>query len=114
MQALKSVREALHWHPAVAWIARFNSGRAWLTGKDGRERPVKFNDAEGCSDLLGQLRGGRMLAVEVKRPSARNRVTPHQEAFLRMVRDAGGVAFVAASSDEAVRELDAALERLTA
>ncbi len=111
-QAMQAVRTALHYHPAVAWVARVNSGSAWLRGKDGRDRPVKFHDIDGCSDLLGQLRGsGRLLAVEVKRPSTRGDATDAQLAFLQRVRNAGGVAFVAAAADEAIRELNAALER---
>ena len=109
-QIMSAIRTALGYHPAVAWVARINSGRAWLKGKGGVQRPVKFHDIEGCSDLIGQLReSGRWLAVECKRPSTRKDATEAQLAFLKRVREFGGVAFVAASADEALRELEMAL-----
>lgn len=106
---MPAVRAALEWHPKVMHVFRINSGSAWLPGKGGRKRPVKFHDIEGCSDLIGILAGGRWLAVEVKRPSTRDGATEAQLAFLGRIRAAGGVAFIAASAEEAVRELNAAL-----
>ncbi len=108
-QVMRSIREALGWHPAIAHLWRVNSGRAWLKGKGGKDRPVKFHDIDGCSDLLGILKGGRWLAVECKRPSTRNDATAAQLAFLDRIKEAGGVAFVAASADEALRLLDEGL-----
>src|SRR5688572_15094130 len=109
-QVMTAVRQAMHFHPAVAACWRINSGSAWLNGKGGRERPVKFHDIDGCSDLIGILNGGRWLAIECKRPSTRNETTPAQDAFLDRIERAGGVAFVAWSADEAVRRLNLALK----
>lgn len=108
-QVMQAVRAALQWHHKVAHIWRINSGSAWLPGKGGNKRPVKFHDITGCSDLIGILRDGRWLAVECKRPSTRKDTTDEQRTFLDRIRAAGGVAFVAASADDAVRELEAAI-----
>ncbi len=48
---------------------------------------------KGCPDVLGQLKDGRLLGVEVKAQTGRLR--PEQAFFLERIRGAGGVAFVA-------------------
>jgi hypothetical protein len=83
--------------PRVAWAERINSGAAWLPGKGGRSRPVKFGFT-GCADIIGQLKNGRFLAIEVKRPSGT--ATAAQEAFIARVRNNGGVAGVVRSVDD--------------
>jgi len=85
--ALVEVLRALRHHPSVAWCERQNSGAAKIG-----TRFVRFG-WPGCSDILGQLRDGRFLAVEVKAPKGRLR--PEQTVFLERVRAAGGLAFVA-------------------
>ena len=47
----------------------------------------------GCPDVLGQLKDGRLLGVEVKAKAGRLR--PEQAVFLERIRGAGGVDFVA-------------------
>jgi hypothetical protein len=85
--ALKEVIRALRSHSSVAWVHRQNTGAA----KVGN-RFVRFG-WRGCSDILGQLRNGRFLAVEVKAPKGRLR--SEQTLFLEQVRSNGGIAFVA-------------------
>ena len=48
---------------------------------------------KGCSDILGQLKDGRLLAVECKRPKG-GKLSSDQLHFLDMVRNYGGVSFV--------------------
>ena len=60
--ALVEVLQALNAHPAVAWVERMNSGAAKI-GK----RFVRFG-WKGCPDVIGQLRDGRLIGVEVKSP----------------------------------------------
>ena len=63
--ALLEVLKALNTHPAVACCERMNSGAARMGS-----RYVRFG-FKGCPDVLGQLRDGRLLGVEVKpRPDA--------------------------------------------
>lgn len=85
--ALLEVLKALRAHPLVAWANRANSGAAKVGG-----RFIRFG-WPGCPDVLGQLRDGRFLGVEVK--AAKGRLRSEQSLFLERIIDAGGVAFVA-------------------
>ena len=96
--ALVEVLKALKAHPAVVWCERMNSGAA----KVGN-RFIRFG-FKGCPDVLGQLHDGRLLGVEVKRPTGKLR--PEQSVFLERIRAAGGVAFVARDLRDVVRELN--------
>lgn len=95
--ALAEVLQALRAHPAVAWAERQNTGAAKVGG-----RFIRFG-WPGCPDVLGQLRDGRLLGVEVKAPKGRLR--PEQAVFLARIRDAQGVAFVARDCRDVLREL---------
>ena len=97
--ALVEVLKALNTHAAVAWCERMNSGDARMGG-----RFVRFGFT-GCPDVLGQLRDGRLLGVEVKAQAGRLR--PEQAVFLERIRGAGGVAFVARDLRDVLRELGA-------
>jgi hypothetical protein len=95
--ALAEVLMALRAHPGVAWVERQNSGAVRVGG-----RFVRFG-WPGCADVLGQLRDGRFLAVEVK--AAKGRASPEQVAWLERINQAGGVAFVARDLRDVLREL---------
>jgi hypothetical protein len=77
---------------------RINNGSV----KIGR-RFVRFTDTPGVSDILACLPGGRFLAVECKR--GRNRPSPDQHRFLRLVHEAGGATAVVYSVDDLEDEL---------
>jgi hypothetical protein len=97
------VRKALAYHPRVAWVERLNSGAGQLAFADGsRSQWIRFA-WRGAPDLIGQLTDGRLLAIEVKRPSGR--IRPEQQAFLTTVRQAGGIGFVARSIDDVKEHL---------
>jgi VRR-NUC domain len=96
---LPTVLEALRYHPKVDWVERFNSG---VFHVEDRTIRAAFT---GCSDIIGQLKDGRMLAVEVKRPGGV--ATADQQAFLHRVGRAG-VAFVATGVDDVWRCLKSA------
>jgi hypothetical protein len=95
--ALVEVLKALRAHPAVVWCERMNSGAA----KVGN-RFIRFG-WPGCPDVLGQLRDGRLLGVEIKGPTGKLR--PEQAVFLDRIRGAGGVAFMARDCRDVLREL---------
>ena len=95
--ALHEVLQALRAHPAVCWCERMNTGAARIG-----DRFVKFGFT-GCPDVLGQLRDGRLLGVEVKAPMGKLR--PEQAVFLERIRSGGGVAFVARDCRDVMREL---------
>jgi hypothetical protein len=81
--------------------------------KDSTGRWVTYGLCVGSADLIGWLRChvkpvpfrgvscavARFVALEVKLPGQKAR--PEQEAWLRLVRDAGGIAGVVTSVDEA-------------
>ena len=95
--ALVEVLKALRVHPLVAWAERMNSGAA----KVG-DRFIRFG-FRGCPDVLGQLKDGRLMGVEVKAKAGRLR--PEQALFLERIRCAGGVAFVARDCRDVLRTL---------
>ncbi|MCM8623267.1 MAG: VRR-NUC domain-containing protein [Candidatus Accumulibacter sp.] len=95
--ALAEVLQVLKHHPVVAWVERQNSGVARIGG-----RFVRFG-WPGCSDVLGQLKDGRLLAVECKAP--KGKATDEQTQFLSLVRRFGGVAFLARDCRDVLREL---------
>lgn len=100
---LDAVLKALRLHPRVAWCERMNSGAGRFVYPDGKTSQWITFGFVGMSDILGQLRDGRFLACEVK---ARNgKATLEQLGFLSNVRHHGGVAFLAYSIDDVMREL---------
>lgn len=96
--ALREVLQALAAHHAVAWCERMNSGAVRM-GK----RFVRFG-WKGCPDVLGQMKDGRLLGVEVK--AAKGKLRPEQAVFLERIRGAGGVAFMARDCRDVIRELE--------
>lgn len=96
--ALMEVLKALRAHPAVVWCERINSGAARVGN-----RFIRFG-WPGCPDVLGQLKDGRLLSVEVKGPTGNLR--PEQTVFLDRIRGAGGVAFMARDLRDVQRELN--------
>ena len=96
--ALVEVLQTLRGHPMVAWCERMNTGAAHIGG-----RFVKFGWA-GCPDVLGQLRDGRLLGVEVK--AEHGRLRPEQKIFLERIRASGGVAFMARDCRDVLREIN--------
>lgn len=123
---LRQLLEFLRFHPKVAWARRMNVGKGLISqrgtrqapagsagsalaaGMDGRraDGPVRGSGPrwiefgfEGCSDILGQMRDGRILAIEAK--SARGVVSAAQQQFIETVLANGGVAGVVRSLDDA-------------
>ena len=97
--ALVEVLAALRCNPAVAWCERMNSGAVRIGG-----RFVRFG-WPGCPDVLGQLKDGRLMGVEVKSPAGKLR--PEQAEFIGRIRAARGVAFMARDCRDVRRELQA-------
>ena len=89
-----------------AVVVRVNSGALKIEG-----RFVRFNDQPGCSDTLVCLPDGRFLALELKRPG-RDRTSAARKAQQQSFRDriarTGGLALVAHSLDDLIRQLVAA------
>ncbi|GHU18689.1 hypothetical protein FACS189475_04580 [Betaproteobacteria bacterium] len=101
-----AILQALNVHPSVAWAERMNSGAGRLMYPGGKASQfIKFG-FPGCPDVLGQLRDGRLLAIEVKRPSGK--VSPEQQVFIEKASKHGAVAFVARSVSDVWEALDGA------
>lgn len=86
--SLKEVMQALRTHSKVAWFERFNTGATKIG-----DRFIRFG-FKGCADILGQMRNGKFLAIEVKKQHG-GKLSTEQEFFLAMVRQHGGIAFTA-------------------
>jgi hypothetical protein len=94
-----SARGIFHW--------RQNQGATVVPAAGGAKRRFfRMTSVDGVSDILGIIPDGRLLAIEVK--AGRNGPTEAQAEFLRRVKAAGGLAFVARSVEDVQRELDAA------
>ena len=83
---LRAVLDYLRVHPLVAWRGRINSGAV----QNPNGQFVRFNQIAGISDVIGQMKTGHFLAMEVKRPG--EKPTEPQMLFLRMVQQHGGCA----------------------
>ena len=95
---LKAIMALLKRHPKVARVWRQNSG----TFREGN-RWIRANSARGMADIMGVLKDGRTLAIEVK--SRLGIVHAHQHEFLNSISTAGGIAFVARSIDDVLNKL---------
>lgn len=81
---------------------RNNSGLLWAPGPGGTMRRVRAS-AEGAPDIIGVLRGGRFIGIEVK--AERGRQDAAQVAFQKMVEAMGGLYIVARSVEDVRRQL---------
>jgi hypothetical protein len=102
-EILRAIVQLLKRHPRVAMSWRQNSGTFQERNRDGTTRYIRANTQRGMSDIMGTLKDGRTLAIEVK--SRTGRMRPGQEEFLQTIRQAGGVAGVCRSVDDARRLL---------
>jgi len=100
---LRAIMALLRHHPKVASHWRQNSGTFAERNRDGSTRYIRANTQKGMSDIMGTLKDGRTLAIEVK--SRTGRMRPGQEEFLQQIRDAGGVAGVCRSVEDAQKLL---------
>lgn len=98
-QVQKAVIRALELHPSIVWVQRMNSGGT-KTASGGW---INFG-FKGCPDVWAQARDGRLVVVEVKRPSGKVKV--EQQNFLDKVAKNGGIAFVARSADDVMINLE--------
>ena len=89
----------------VVFAHRMNSGFVKIDVPGGRDRFLRCG-FKGCSDVIGMLNDGRILAIEVKSPTGL--ATNEQQAFLDIVVENGGVSVLARSVDDVVNALEKA------
>ncbi len=97
----RTIIEGLAAHPSVARIERINVMAGRLLGLDGSASRFMRSCRKGRVDLDGFTTDGKVIAIEVKRPSTRNNLTEEQRAYLDQVKQAGGLAGVATCYEEA-------------
>ena len=83
-------------------IQRINTG-CFQIGEGANHRFIKTADAGTC-DFEGYDNNGRFVAIECKRPSG-GRLSPAQKERIADINRKGGVAFVAHSGEEALKQL---------
>lgn len=104
----KSILQYLDAIGVFAW--RNNTGGGFNTNPNGKKYFIKFS-TKGAPDILGCLKGGAFLAIEVKRPGGV--ATKNQLEFLATVSRLGGLAFIATSVDEVEAKLKQWQESMT-
>ena len=90
---LQAILHLLSVHPKVAWAKRMNTGALPV-----QERFLRFG-FKGCSDIIGMLKDGRFLALEVKRPG--KLATKDQQLFIDRVNRHHGLGACVHSIEEA-------------
>jgi hypothetical protein len=88
----KQVLELLERHPKVAWAKRMNSGSVLAHGTR-----IRFG-FQGCPDILGQMKDGRILGIEVKRKGEGPNLA--QQNQIALMQRANGVAGIVRSIDD--------------
>lgn len=102
--SLGSKSEAYIEGQILEWLALSGIGFFWknasggfFDGKRMRKHVSPFA-INGTSDILGVARDGRFIALEVK--TASGRASREQIAFIKRVRECGGLACVVRSVDQ--------------
>ena len=83
-----------------AWVGKVihkDASQVTLTNA----RMIRFGLAVGSSDIIGIAPCGRFLAVEVK--TSKGRATKEQLRFIEAVNNAGGIAGIARSVEDALK-----------
>ena len=96
----KQIMNYLLQSPVVAWAYVTSAGTVRGVG-GGRYFNIGF---PGLSDILGQLRDGRIFAIEVKRPG--NIPTQEQREFLELVNENNGLGIWVDTVKGVIRELE--------
>lgn len=87
---------------ATAWVGKVVAQRDGHVVLDAARR-MQAGLCKGSADLVGFAPDGRFLAVEVK--TATGRLSTEQRAYIDAVARGGGIAYVARSVDDAIKQL---------
>ena len=113
-EVIRAVEKLLAVHPLVAWALRVNSGAASYSTASGKYAPVWFHrfvrgSGYRMPDFMGATKGGRIIALECKRPgfnSPSDQREREQQAFLRLVIACGGLAGFVTGADGAAAVIE--------
>lgn len=75
----------------------------WRPNQNYRSGRYVARESIGTFDIVGVMKGGRFLGIEVKKP--KGKVSDKQKVWMDEVNKLGGKAFVAHSVEEVVNEL---------
>lgn len=91
----------LHYKKIFCWK---NVSGGWFdpVRKRFRKQVSRFA-INGTSDVLGVLKDGRFLAIEVK--AKYGKASPEQLSFIDKINSSGGIAFIAKSVDDVSERL---------
>ena len=89
---------ALGEHPDVAWIYVTSAGSFRVRGG------YMTVGIKGMPDILGQMRNGKMLGIEVKKPNEQPR--PEQIEFLELIEKNKGVSGWCSSVNGAINIIE--------
>jgi len=85
---------------AGAWVGKVihkDASQVTLTNA----RMIRFGLAVGSSDIIGVAPCGRFIAIEIK--TSKGRATKEQLRFFEAVNNAGGIAGIARSVEDALK-----------
>lgn len=102
---VRQILQYLSYRHIYCW--RNNVGGTVYEGKS-RNYFVKHG-LKGSFDIIGILPDGRFLAIEVK--NEKGRVSEFQQLFIDNINNNHGVAFVARSIDDVIKNLDNSLKK---
>jgi penicillin-binding protein-related factor A (putative recombinase) len=84
----------------MGWVWRVNSG-VLTQQSGGKTRHIRMAQ-KGTSDIIGMIKTGQFVALEVKLPGKEKTITEAQKTFLEKVAANGGIASMVTSCDEAL------------
>ncbi len=105
-QVQKQIGDYLNWCPDVGFWWRQNVGAGRLEKPDGTMTQYMTFGFVGCPDILGWLRDGTMLLIEVKKPSVKKARTEQQNC-IEMAQRYRCVALIARDFTDVKRAIDA-------
>ena len=88
----RAILDLLERHPKVAWAQRMNTGAVKRHG-----RMIRFG-FPGCPDIIGQMKDGRILGLEVKKDGGYASIEQRSQIALMQLH--GAVAAVVWSVDD--------------
>ncbi len=94
------MKETTLMHQIRSELNRTKKVRLWRNNT-GMIGGVRFGLAIGSADLIGVMKGGTFVSIEVK--TTKGRETPEQEIWRETVQSFGGIAFTCRSLEEAVQ-----------
>lgn len=95
-------RQILEWLAYQGIFSWRNNTGAIVSEYKGKQRFMRFG-MKGSPDIIGILKDGKFLAIEVKRKGGK--MTSEQIVFFERINENGGVAILAYKLEDVMKEL---------